>query len=697
VTILSSEIGRREVRAGQRAWVAALALAVLATVVYLFDTDETTFGEFVYVGLGVVAVAAMAGAIALRRPVPGTPWWLMTAGIAAFVVGDVIYFARGEESSTVAVAGIVPVALLIAGFIIGSHVRDAGIDVDAALDSLMVSIAAFGCVWLLVIAPADVFADGWSWTLVVNSLVSPVLGVTLLSVVLRSVYRSRSAAPGPRALLVSGALMIFICDIGILAVIANTTAARAGLEDVDDFGLTVALGGFLVAYGLFCAAALHPRMPEVYGPQAPRRVPVAGQRRLISVFAVTLVLPLVAVILHLAGEPLPFWPLVVSSIVILVIAFFRLSEIIGELSDMARTEAKLREFSEKLLATHGREDALAVARGTARSTIHAELELRPRGSSGPDVLAVPLDLDGEQPLELALSGELAASDRARILLDVIATGLSAELEREAALERQQALEALRRDHERLVQVQAMKQTFTSMVSHELRTPLTSIIGYLDLLREGKGGELTERQDHWLEVISRNAARLQKLVDDILMVGRADSGRLNVAHEQVDIARVVAEAVESASPVAEEKGLALEAHTEDGLPEITGDRRLIAQLLDNLMSNALKYTPKGGSVRLRAWRDGEAVSVEVRDTGRGIPEDEVPKLFERFFRASTAGEVQGTGLGLAISKAIAEAHGGSISVESELGEGSSFRFTLPISPPQVTEKEPAVRGSAHERA
>jgi hypothetical protein len=200
VTILSSEIGRREVPA-ERAWVTPLALAVLATVVYLFDTDETTFGEFAYVGLGAVAVGAMALAIALRQPVPGTPWWLMTAGIAAFVVGDVIYFARGEESSTVAVAGIVPVALLIAGFVMGSHVRDAGIDVDAALDSLMVSIAAFACVWLLVIAPADVFAGGSSWTLVVNSLISPVLGVTLLSVVLRSVYRMRTAARAPMALL----------------------------------------------------------------------------------------------------------------------------------------------------------------------------------------------------------------------------------------------------------------------------------------------------------------------------------------------------------------------------------------------------------------------------------------------------------------------------------------------------------------
>jgi signal transduction histidine kinase len=243
----------------------------------------------------------------------------------------------------------------------------------------------------------------------------------------------------------------------------------------------------------------------------------------------------------------------------------------------------------------------------------------------------------------------------------------------------------------------MKQAFTSMVSHELRTPLTSIIGYLDLLREGKGGELTGRQGQWLEVIGRNATRLHKLVDDILTVGRADSGRLNVAHEQVDIALVVAQAVESATPVAEEKGLTLDADTEDGLPDVTGDRRLIAQVLDNLMSNALKFTPEGGSVRVRARCEGDDVAVEVRDTGPGIPEDEVPKLFERFFRASTASEVPGTGLGLSISKAIAEAHGGSISVESELGVGSAFRFTLPITPLQPADEESGVRGSAHEPA
>jgi signal transduction histidine kinase len=694
VTIASSEIGRREVRVAP--WVAVLALAGLAMAVYVVDADETPLGGVVYIGFGAVAVAAMAGAIALRRPVPSTPWWLMTAGIAAFVVGDVIYYALDHESSTVTVAGVVPMALLIAGFMVGSHVPDAGVDVDAALDSLMVSIAAFACVWLLVIGPADVFAGASSWTLVVNSLISPVLGVTLLSVVLRSVYRMRTAARAPRALLVSGALVIFICLVGILAVIANSTAPRVGLKGIDDLGLTVALGGFLVAYGLFSAAALHPRMPEVYTPQPSRRFAVAGRRRLLPVFAAPLVPPLVAVIMHLAGEPLPFWPLVVSSIFIFVIAFYRLSEIIGELSDVARTEAKLREFSEGLLATHGREEALAVARDTVRSSIGAELELRPRGSPGPDALVVPLELDTE-PLELALKGERAASENAGILLDVIATGLSAKLAREAALEHEQALEALRRDHERLVQVDAMKQAFTSMVSHELRTPLTSIIGYLDLLREGKGGELTGRQGQWLEVIGRNATRLHKLVDDILTVGRADSGRLNVAHEQVDIALVVAQAVESATPVAEEKGLTLDADTEDGLPDVTGDRRLIAQVLDNLMSNALKFTPDGGSVRVRARREGDDVAVDVRDTGPGIPEDEVPKLFERFFRASTASEVPGTGLGLSISKAIAEAHGGSISVESELGVGSAFRFTLPITPLQPADEESGVRGSAHEPA
>ena len=149
---------------------------------------------------------------------------------------------------------------------------------------------------------------------------------------------------------------------------------------------------------------------------------------------------------------------------------------------------------------------------------------------------------------------------------------------------------------------------------------------------------------------------------------------------MDVRQLVERAVDSAGPVAKNKGVELVAGVEEVLPELAGDRRLLAQLLDNLVSNAVKFTPAGGSVAVGASGDAKEVAIEVVDTGPGIPADEVPRLFDRFFRASTAADVPGTGLGLAIAKVIVEAHGGSIGVESELGVGSTFRFVLPLAPP-----------------
>jgi signal transduction histidine kinase len=181
------------------------------------------------------------------------------------------------------------------------------------------------------------------------------------------------------------------------------------------------------------------------------------------------------------------------------------------------------------------------------------------------------------------------------------------------------------------------------------------------------------------VIERNAGRLQQLVDDILQLGRADEGRLKLTVEPVDVARLVQRATESAGPVAERKGLVLMAEVAPDLPELEGDRRLLAQLLDNLVSNAIKFTPAGGTVTIRARAAGEGVELEVRDSGVGIPADELPHLFDRFFRASTA-VAPGTGLGLTIARSIADLHGATISVDSTVGVGSTFRLTLPLAPP-----------------
>ncbi|MDP9488316.1 MAG: HAMP domain-containing histidine kinase, partial [Actinomycetota bacterium] len=193
--------------------------------------------------------------------------------------------------------------------------------------------------------------------------------------------------------------------------------------------------------------------------------------------------------------------------------------------------------------------------------------------------------------------------------------------------------------------------------------------------EDEAGPLNEEQREYAEISYRNAKRLEMLVGDLLTVSRLDSGRLNMNVERIEIGLVLGQLEEEFRPVAEDKGLALSFATEDGLA-VDGDRLRAGQVLSNLISNAIKFSPSGRDVRVRAHRSGEQVIVEVTDQGVGIPAAELPRLTERFFRASTARNVQGTGLGLSISKEIVERQGGRLEIESEEGTGSTFRVALP---------------------
>jgi PAS domain S-box-containing protein len=257
----------------------------------------------------------------------------------------------------------------------------------------------------------------------------------------------------------------------------------------------------------------------------------------------------------------------------------------------------------------------------------------------------------------------------------------------AEAERERLLADLGSQNERLLELDSLKDEFIALVSHELRTPLTSIRGYLELLLEGEAGELTQEQQQFLGVVERNAHRLLHLVGDLLFLAQLEAGKLNLEVGAVDLAAVASESVETARPLAEEKDVSLTLAT-GPVPLMAGDRGRVAQLLDNLVSNAIKFTPEGGrvDVRLRGI-DGDAV-VEVRDTGFGIPADEQHRLFERFFRSSIASAqaIPGTGLGLAITKAIVEAHGGQIAVASQEGEGTTFKVTLPLGQPIAADLE-----------
>jgi PAS domain S-box-containing protein len=250
--------------------------------------------------------------------------------------------------------------------------------------------------------------------------------------------------------------------------------------------------------------------------------------------------------------------------------------------------------------------------------------------------------------------------------------------RKAAAERERLVHELASQNEQLRELDRLKDEFVALVSHELRTPLTSIRGYLELVLEGEGGDLTDEQRKFLGVVERNAHRLLALVGDLLFLAQVEAGKLSLEIGAVDLSALAAESVETARPIAEEKGVTLTLAS-GPLPLLPGDRSRLGQLLDNLVSNGIKFTPSGGRVDVRVRNERDAAVVEVRDTGMGIAAAEQEHLFERFFRTSKATEqaIPGTGLGLAISKAIVHAHSGRITVASDEKTGSTFRVALPI--------------------
>jgi len=248
--------------------------------------------------------------------------------------------------------------------------------------------------------------------------------------------------------------------------------------------------------------------------------------------------------------------------------------------------------------------------------------------------------------------------------------------RAAEAERDLLVRELAEQNERLRELDRMKDDFVASVSHELRTPLTSIRGYLELVREDGG--LDEEQDRMLGIVDRNADRLLGLVTDLLFIAEVDAGKLKLERHRVQLGDVAGESVEAASPHARVAEIELNLDADDHLV-VDGDRARLAQVFDNLISNAIKFTPAGGRIDVRVFRSDAAAVVEVSDTGSGIPEDEREHLFERFFRTSGAirAAVQGTGLGLAIVVAIAASHGGTVRCESAEGGGAKFLVSLPL--------------------
>ena len=248
----------------------------------------------------------------------------------------------------------------------------------------------------------------------------------------------------------------------------------------------------------------------------------------------------------------------------------------------------------------------------------------------------------------------------------------------AEADRERLLRRAERQNERLRELDRMKDEFIALVSHELRTPLTSIRGYLELLADPDGAADEDERESFLQVIDRNAQRLQRLVEDLLLAAQAEADSLQLDRVELDLAKLAGDCAEAAAPAAAARGIDLECAIL-AAPTVLADAGRIAQVVDNLLSNAIKFTPSGGTVRVRVSQGETTALLEVSDSGMGIPDGEQADLFTRFFRTQQAQReaIAGVGLGLSIAKSLVEAHDGRITFTSAEGAGTTFAVRLPL--------------------
>ena len=225
-----------------------------------------------------------------------------------------------------------------------------------------------------------------------------------------------------------------------------------------------------------------------------------------------------------------------------------------------------------------------------------------------------------------------------------------------------------------------KSEFLANMSHELRTPLNAIIGFSQVLRAGISGEINAKQQEYLDDIVTSANHLLALINDVLDLSKVEAGQVELQVAPFSLSDALERGVSMVREQATINGVQVALHANGGLDAVAGDERRIRQVIFNLLSNAVKFTPSGGSVDVSATQSNGKVTVSVADTGPGIAAEDLDRIFEEFQQTETgARQTEGTGLGLALSKRFVEMHGGRIWCDSELGKGSTFRFTLPLRP------------------
>jgi len=252
----------------------------------------------------------------------------------------------------------------------------------------------------------------------------------------------------------------------------------------------------------------------------------------------------------------------------------------------------------------------------------------------------------------------------------------------AAMTREELIGEVARLNEELSRfrdVERFKSAFSRAVYHDLKSPINTILSCVNVVFEGTVGAVSKEQKNFLKKAENGLYKLSSLVERLLKIREIEGSIFDRKPDDLLIEEVLRPLVETATVKASEKGVRLEIEIEEGLPSIWADKNSFYHILQNLVSNAVKYTPGGGEVRVKAAREGDRLAISVKDNGIGIDESEIPNLFRPFYRCKGAAEMdsKGTGLGLSIVKMICDACGGGIEVESRPGVGSVFKFTYPF--------------------
>ncbi len=361
-----------------------------------------------------------------------------------------------------------------------------------------------------------------------------------------------------------------------------------------------------------------------------------------------------------------------------VAAMLERSELAGEVEENRRiAESVLREMSDGVLVIDHTNLCVVANPAAARLLGRSRADLIGEESEG----ILPLGADGVETLRRR-AADSTRTPVAPLIAEVhnrrLAISAGPFVDSEAGSEHA-GMMILMRDLTSEAEAERVKQDFVSMVGHELRTPLTLIRTTVDLLNEGDAGTLNDTQRRIVEVLHANTDRLMALINDLLDMSALDSGRMQIQPELIDLVEVVTEAVAEAQPAAQAKDHQLRTNV-PGRLTVRADRKRILQVLANLVGNAVKYTPPGGEIQVSVVVREAWVEVRVHDSGIGIPPEEQGQLFEKFFRTTTGRRTTGgTGLGLAIARSLIDLHGGSIWVESDGRNGSTFVFTLPMRP------------------